>query len=86
VLWYENPTWKRRVITSGCRSCRSRSRPFDVDGDGKTEIVVGGDWAMADTLTSGSVWLLKRPDDLDQPWTPIKIDQEPSMHRMAVVG
>ena len=84
ILWYENPTWKRRVITSAVKLPEPIT-PFDVDGDGKLEIVVGGDWVMADTLTSGSVWLLKRPDDLDQPWTPIKIDQEPSMHRMAVV-
>ena len=82
VLWYENPTWKRRVITSGVRLPEPLT-PIDVDGDGKTEIVVGGDWVMADTLTSGSVWLLKRPEDLDQPWTPIKIDQEPSMHRLS---
>ena len=40
---------------------------------------------MADTLNSGSVWLLKRPADLDQPWTPILIDKEPSMHRLAVL-
>lgn len=85
VLWYENPSWKRRVITSGHPKLPEPITPFDVDGDGKTEIVVGGDWALNDTLTSGSVWLLKRPENLDQPWTPIQIDQEPSMHRLAVM-
>jgi hypothetical protein len=85
VLWYENPSWKRRVITSGHPKLPEPITPFDVDGDGKTEIVVGGDWRMADTLTSGSIWLLKRPENLDQPWTPIKIDQEPSMHRLSVI-
>ena len=85
VLWYENPTWKRRVMTSGLPKLPEPITPFDVDGDGKTEIIVGGDWVMADTLNSGSIWLLKRPDDLDQPWTPIQIDKEPSMHRLAVL-
>jgi hypothetical protein len=85
VLWYENPTWKRRVITSGHPKLPEPITPFDVDGDGKLEIIVGGDWVMADTLTSGSVWLLRRPDDLEKPWTPIQIDQEPSMHRLAVM-
>ena len=85
VLWYENPTWKRRLITSDVRLPEPIT-PFDVDGDGKTEIIVGGDWALNDTLTSGSVWLLKRPDHLDQPWTPVRIDKEPSMHRLAVLG
>ena len=93
VLWYENPapstplgaSWKRRVITSGLPKLPEPLTPFDVDGDGKLEIIVGGDWALTDTLTSGSVWLLKRPENLDQPWTPIRIDQEPSMHRLAVI-
>jgi hypothetical protein len=85
VLWYENPTWKRRVMTSGLPKLPEPITPFDVDGDGKTELIVGGDWVMADTLTSGSVWLLKRPENLDQPWTPIQIDKEPSMHRLAVL-
>ena len=85
VLWYENPTWKRRVLTSGLPKLPEPITPLDVDGDGKPEIIVGGDWQMADTLTSGSVWLLKRPDNLDQAWTPILIDREPSMHRLAVL-
>ncbi len=85
VLWYENPSWKRLVLTSGLPKLPEPITPFDVDGDGKTEIIVGGDWVMADTLTSGSVWLLKRPENLDQPWTPIQIDKEPSMHRLAVL-
>ncbi|MBI3854289.1 MAG: VCBS repeat-containing protein [Planctomycetes bacterium] len=85
VLWYENPTWKKHVMTSGLPKLPEPITPFDVDGDGKTEIIVGGDWVMADTLTSGSVWLLKRPENLDQPWTPIQIDQEPSMHRLTVL-
>jgi hypothetical protein len=85
VIWYENPTWKKHVMTSGLPRLPEPITPFDVDGDGKTEIIVGGDWLMADTTDSGSLWLLKRPDDLDKPWTPIKIDQEPSMHRLAVI-
>lgn len=85
VLWYENPTWKKHVMTSGTPKLPEPLTPFDVDGDGKTELVVGGDWVMADTETSGSIWLLRRPDDLEKPWTPIKIDQEPSMHRLAVM-
>jgi hypothetical protein len=85
VLWYENPSWKRHIITTGHPKLPEPITPFDVDGDGKPEIIVGGDWRMADTLTSGSLWLLRRPADLEQPWTPIKIDQEPSMHRLSVI-
>lgn len=84
VLWYENPTWKRRLITKEIPAPEPLT-PFDVDGDGKTELVVGGDWSLNDTQGGGTLWLLKRPDDLEKPWIPVKIDQEPSMHRLAVM-
>src|SRR5262245_41531160 len=42
VVWYENPTWKRRTITEG------KTKPdnvciaaHDLDGDGKIEFVLG---------------------------------------------
>jgi hypothetical protein len=84
VLWYENPGWKRRVITTAIPAPEPLT-PFDVDGDGKIELVVGGDWSLNDTQGGGTLWLLRRPDDLEKPWTPVKIDQEPSMHRLAVM-
>ncbi len=84
VLWYENPTWKRRIITTAIPKPEPLT-PFDVDGDGKTELVVGGDWSLNDTQGGGTLWLLRRPANLDDPWTPVKIDQEPSMHRLAVM-
>ncbi len=85
VLWYENPTWKRHTIVADHPRLPEPITPFDVDGDGKPEIVIGSDWVMADTTTSGRLWLLKRPEDLSKPWTPIQIDHEPSMHRLTVV-
>jgi len=59
---------------------------LDVDGDGKVELMLGADWQPSNSKTGGSVWLLKRPDDLDKPWTPIKLDEEPLMHRMRIVN
>jgi len=59
---------------------------MDVDGDGKTELLLGADWQPSNSKTGGSVWLLQRPADLDQPWTPIKLDEEPLMHRFRVVN
>jgi len=85
VVWYENPTWKKRVIVAKEPKLPVCIQPLDVDGDGKTELILGADWQPSNTKTGGSVWLLKRPADLDQPWTPIKIDEEPSMHRMRVI-
>lgn len=85
VLWYENPTWKRRTVVAGTPKLPVCVQAFDVDGDGKTELMLGADWRPSDTKSGGSVWLLKRPDDLEKPWTPIRLDEEPTMHRFRSV-
>jgi hypothetical protein len=86
VVWYENPTWKRRVILQKEPALPVCIQALDVDGDGKLELILGADWPInPKTKVSGTVWLLKRPDDLDKPWTPIKIEEEPTMHRMRVM-
>src|SRR6516165_787136 len=86
VVWYENPTWKRRVIVGPEIKLPVCVQAMDVDGDGKVELLLGADWQPSNSKTGGSVWLLKRPDDLDKPWTPIKLDEEPLMHRFRVVN
>jgi hypothetical protein len=86
VVWYENPTWKRRVIVGPEIKLPVCVQALDVDGDGKVELMLGADWQPSNSKTGGSVWLLKRPDDLDKPWTPIKLDEEPLMHRMRIVN
>ena len=86
VVWYENPTWKRRVILEKEPNLPVCIQALDVDGDGKVELILGADWPInPKTKISGTVWLLKRPDDLDKPWTPIKIEEEATMHRMRVI-
>src|SRR5262245_2287375 len=85
VVWYENPSWTRRVIVAGSPSLPVSIQPLDGDGDGKVELILGADWRPSNTKTGGTVWLLQRPADLNQAWTPIKIDEEPTMHRMRVI-
>jgi len=86
VVWYENPSWKRRVILEKEPALPVCVQALDVDGDGKLELILGADWPVnPKTKIAGTVWLLKRPDDLDKAWTPIKIEEEPSMHRMRVM-
>jgi hypothetical protein len=85
VVWFENPTWKKRAVVEKQPRLPVCIQPFDVDGDGKVELILGADWQPPNTATGGTVWLLKRPDNLDQPWTPIKLDEEPNMHRMRLI-
>jgi hypothetical protein len=85
VVWYENPTWKKRTIVAGQPKLPVCIQAQDVDGDGKVELFLGADWQPSNTKTGGSIWLLKRPDDLDKPWTPIKLDEAPTLHRMRIV-
>ncbi len=85
VVWYENPGWKRRVVAAGFPKLPVCIQAMDVDGDGALELILGADWQPSNTKSGGTVWLLQRPADLDRPWTPIKIDEEPTMHRMRVI-
>jgi hypothetical protein len=86
VVWFENPTWKKHPIVGKEIRLPVCVQAMDVDGDGKTELLLGADWQPSNSKSGGSVWLLKRPADLDQPWTPIKLDEEPLMHRFRLVN
>jgi hypothetical protein len=85
-VWYRNGDWKRFVmiknLTESDNVCIAAR---DVDGDGKVEVAVGAQWnpgETSDTVKSGSVHYLIRPDDPTQQWTPVKLHHEPTIHRM----
>ena len=84
VVWYQNPTWKKRIILDG------KTKPdnvcitaMDIDGDGLPELVVGAGWKPFDTKTPGTLQWLKRGKTLDEEWSmyPIPCD-EPTVHRI----
>jgi hypothetical protein len=84
VVWYENPTWKKRVILDG------KTKPdnvcicaLDIDGGGDLELVIGAGWKPFDTKNPGTLQWLKRGKSLDDEWTmhPIACD-EPTVHRV----
>jgi hypothetical protein len=85
VAWYENPAWKRRTIANGQPEKPEPLLPWDVDGDGREELALGADWSLANTSSGGTVWILRPPRDLEKPWTPVKIGEEPSLHRLRLV-
>jgi len=83
VVWYENPSWQRHVILSDAvprdNVCAAAA---DVDGDGRAELAMGAFWKPSDTEKSGSVHWLQRGADPRQPWTPVDLEPEPTVHRM----
>jgi hypothetical protein len=83
VQWYQNPTWEKHIIARDltvrdnvCVAAR------DIDGDGKAEIAVGGQWNFLETMKDGAVHYLVAPEDRTQPWKPVKLYNDPSVHRM----
>jgi hypothetical protein len=84
VVWYENPTWKRRTIIEG------QTKPdnvcidaYDIDGDGQLDLALGADWKPFNTKEgNGTLQWLKRGKKLDEPWTLHPIGTEPTVHRI----
>jgi hypothetical protein len=83
IQWYESPKWTKHIIAKDltvrdnvCVTAR------DIDGDGKCEIAVGGQWNYRESLKDGAVFYLIPPKDRTKMWTPVQLHNEPSVHRM----
>ena len=83
IVWYENPTWKKRQV-SGHLTQRDHVcvTARDIDGDGRAELAVGAQWNPGDTVNSGAVFYLQPTKNRAGNWTPVKLSHEPTTHRM----
>ena len=83
VAWYHNPGWEKHVVAENLTKldhvCVAAQ---DLDGDGKAELAVGAGWNPGDTVGSGAVFYLEPPLDRTQPWKPVRLPHEPTVHRM----
>lgn len=81
--WYRNPTWEKFVIAENLTKrdnvCLAAQ---DLNGDGKCELAVGGDWDPNDRENSGAVFYLIPTEDRTQKWEAVKLHAEPTVHRM----
>ncbi len=81
-VWYQNPTWKKRVVTNPKQTSGIISTATtDLDGDGKAEIAIAYEFAM-NQPTKGKLLLAHPGKDLDEPWTLVPVADVPSIHRL----
>jgi len=82
VVWYENPTWEKRVLLS--HSERNIDvAPYDIDGDGDIDVALAYRFNSRDSLQGGNVAWLENPGDrVHGQWTTHAIDQLPTSHRL----
>ncbi len=84
VLWFENPTWKKRtIIQGGTTRDNVCIAAYDIDGDGKVDFALGAAWKPFQQ--QGTLQWLKRGKTLDEPWSIYPIDTEPLIHRIRFI-
>src|SRR4051812_43167658 len=80
--WYENPTWKKRIVTGPKQTPGIiSSATADLDGDGKAEIAIAYEFAM-NQPTRGKLLLAHQGQGPDDPWTVVPVADVGSIHRL----
>ncbi len=80
--WYENPTWKKRVITGPDKTPGViSSASADLDGDGKAEVAIAFEFEMNEP-SKGELLLASQGPTPDDPWTLTPLGHFGSIHRL----
>ena len=80
--WYENPTWRKHIVTSGKQTPGIiSSATLDIDGDGRAEIAIGYEFAMSEP-TKGKLLLASQTDKSGDHWKLTPVADLGSIHRL----
>ena len=81
LLWFENPTWERHVITAEATRMINMDAA-DTDGDGIPEIALAYGFGTTGPRSTGNIAILRHTGDPTEPWTLTEIDAIPTSHRV----
>ena len=82
VLWYENPSWKKHIITQRKTICDNVCmQAHDIDGDGLIDFALGAGWKPPDSKTPSTLQWLGRDAKGEWQIHPIHYE-EPMLHRI----
>lgn len=77
LLWFENPTWTKHVVTERVTKADNVAiAPLDVDRDGKMDFALGADWQATNTASGGSVHYVTHAGKVHN------LATEPTVHRI----
>lgn len=81
LLWFENPTWERHVIT-GDAARMINLDAADIDGDGIPEIALAYGFSTLGSRSSGEIAILSSNGNPTGSWDLLEIDAVPTSHRI----
>ncbi len=80
--WYENPSWKKRIITGPKQTPGViSSATADLDGDGKAEVAIAYEFSMNEPA-KGKLLVATQAKTIDEPWTVTPVAVVGSIHRL----
>ena len=81
AVWYENPTWEKRVVMDGAtKKDNVCVAAHDVDGDGHVDLALGADWQPTNTSGGGTLqWVGREAGHPAGLWNLTPLGEEPTL-------
>jgi hypothetical protein len=82
LVWFQAPTWQRRLILGAGATTPDNVAlaPHDIDRDGRLDVALGAGWTGTNTGTLQ--WVRQGPPGATPGWEVLPISAEPTLHRI----